>query len=142
MNAWVSWIFLLLWVSSQALQLVFGVLAMQTSEKKLLGSLKVSALASILPSITLILFITVFVIGGSSNVAQLAGEAGQGLWTLWAGFWPLLFIGNPIAFFVALVTAFFPPYPPTHWKSLASRVSAVVAASFAWYVSVMLFPDA
>jgi hypothetical protein len=137
-----AWIFLLLWVSSQALQLVFGVVAMQTLEKKLLGSLKVSALASILPLVTLLLFIKVFVVGGSSNVAQFAGEAGRGLWTLWFIFWPFLFIGNPIAFFVVLLAAFFPPYPPTHWKSLVSRVSAVVAASFAWYFSATFSPDA
>lgn len=137
------WIFLLVfWVSSQVLQLVFGVLAIQTSEQKRLSSLKVSALASILPMFTLLLFITVFVIGGSSNVAQLAGEEGQDPWTLWAIAWPLLFIGNPVAFFVVLVAAFCPPYSPTHWKSLVSRVSAVFAASFAWYVSAMLFPDA
>jgi hypothetical protein len=137
-----AWIFLLLWVSSQTLQLVFGILAMQTLGKKQLDSLKVSALGSILPIVTLLLFITVFVIGGSSNVAQFAGEAGRGLWTLWLVFWPLLFIGNSISFFVVLVAVFCPPYPPNHWKSLVSRVSAVVAASFAWYTSSNFFPDA
>ena len=101
-----------------------------------------SVVASVLPLVTLLLFLRVFVIGGSSNVAQLAGESGLDLWSLWFHAWPLLFFGNPVAFMVALVAALLPPYPPRRWQSFASRACAVVAASFAWYTVVTFFPDA
>src|SRR5207302_5916122 len=68
--------------------------------RRRLGSLYVSTGASLVPHITLVLFIRVFIIGGSSNVAQLAGEAGFGLWSLWAGAWLPLFCGSPVAFVV------------------------------------------
>jgi hypothetical protein len=75
-------------------------------------------------------------------VAQHAGESGLDLWSLWFQAWPFLFFGNPLASLVAVVAALFPPYPPSHWKSFASRVCAVVAAGFAWHVVVVFFPDA
>ncbi len=140
------WMFLILWVGSQALQLTFAVLAVRqktdSSGHKELGSLIVSAVASVPPALTLLLFLRVFVIGGSSNVAQLAGESGFDLWRLWFHVWPVLFFGNPLAFAVALVAALLPPYPPGRWQSFASRVCAVIAASFAWYTVVTFFPDA
>jgi hypothetical protein len=40
-------------------------------------------LSAIVPTITLELFLRVFVIGHSSNVAQLAGSNGIDLWELW-----------------------------------------------------------
>jgi hypothetical protein len=140
------WMFLFLWVGSQALQLIFGVLAVcqqpDAGGHKRLGSLIVSGVASAPPFVTLVLFLRVFVFGGSSNVAQLAGESGLDLWRLWFHAWPLLFFGNPLAFLVALAVAILPPYPPGRWQSFASRVCAVVAAGFAWYMVVTFFPDA
>jgi len=140
------WLFLLVWVGSQTMSLVFAILAVRqppdATGQRRLGSLWVSGLASILPLITLLLFLRVFVIGGSSNVAQLAGDGGYSLWSLWFDAWPILFFGNPIAFLVALVAAFLPPYPPSHWRSFASRACVVVAACFAWHTVVTFFPDA
>src|SRR5262249_43738139 len=134
------------WVGSQALQLTFAVLAVRqqrdASGHKRLGSLVVSGVASVLPLTTLVLFLRVFVIGGSSNVAQLAGESGFDLWRLWFHAWPFLFFGNPLAFLLAVVAALLPPYPPSRWQSFASRICAVVAAGFAWYTVVRFFPDA
>src|SRR5262249_1354027 len=131
------WLFLFLWVGAQALQLTLAVLAVRqrpdASGRKRLGSLVVSGVASVLPVVTLVLFLRVFVIGGSSNVAQLAGESGFDLWSLWFHAWPLLFVGNPLAFLVTVVAALLPPYPPGRWQSFASRICAVVAAGFAWY---------
>ena len=140
------WIFLFLWVGSQTMHLVFWFLATRQPPdikgRKRLGSLMGSGWVSILPLLTLLLFLAVFVIGGSSNVAQIAGEGGQGLWRLWFLAWPLLFFGNPIAFLLALVAVFLPPYPPRHWKSSVSRACAAITAGFAWFTVVMLFPDA
>jgi hypothetical protein len=140
------WIFLFLWVGSQTMHMVFWLLAArqppEARGRKRLGSLALSGLASILPLITLLLFLGVFVIGGSSNVAQIAGESGSSLWGLWFAAWPLLFFGNPVAFLVAVVATFLPPYPPRHWKSSASRACAAVAAGLALYIVVTLFPDA
>jgi hypothetical protein len=140
------WTYILLWVSSQALQLTFAILAVRgqsdASGHKRLGTLVASGVASVLPLITLLLFLRVFVIGGSSNVAQLAGESGLDLWSLWFHMWPLLFFGNPLAFWVTAGAALLPPYPPGHWPSFASRVCAVVVAGFAWYTVVKFFPDA
>jgi hypothetical protein len=140
------WMFLIMWVGSQAMQMIFGVLAVRqdpdAAGHKKLGSLIASCVPSILPLATLLLFLRVFVFGGSSNVAQLAGGSGMSLWSLWFHAWPLLFFGNPLAFLASLVVALLPPYPPGRWRSFASRVCAVVAAGFAWYMVVALAPDA
>ncbi|MBN2022663.1 MAG: hypothetical protein JW809_07695 [Pirellulales bacterium] len=104
--------------------------------------LTVSFFASIPPWTTLFLFLIVFVIGGSSNVAQLAGDSGFGLWSLWCSWWLLLFFANPIALAVLTVTALCPPYPPRHGKSFVARLCSVVGAALAWYVVVTWFPDA
>jgi hypothetical protein len=141
-----AWLFLFLWVGFQVLQLVFVTRALRrqhdTSGRKRIIALAVSGVASIVPFITLVLFLWVFVIGGSSNVAQLAGESGLDLWSLWFHVWPLLFAGNPPAFLAAVAAVLLPPYPPKYWESFVSRVCAVVAASCAWYAVVTFFPDA
>ena len=140
------WTFLYFWIGTQSLQIAFGFAALlqkrDASGRKRLGSLVVSAGASILPLFTLLLFLRVFVIGRSSNVAQLAGEAGYELWRLWFAAWPLLVFGNLAAFVVVLVAAIVPPYSPAHWKSIASRVCAIVAAGFACHAVFTYFPDA
>jgi hypothetical protein len=141
-----SWTILLLWVSSQALHLILGVRASryssESSGRKRLVSLLVSRVASIFSLITLVLFVLVFVIGGSSNVAQLAGETGYSLWSLWFHVWPLLILGNIVAFLAILVTVFLPPYPPYHWGSFASRACALISASISLYTVVTFFPTA
>jgi hypothetical protein len=140
------WLFLFLWAGSQVLQLILAAFALSRrpdlSGQRRLGGLALSAAASVLPLLTLVLFLMVFVIGGSSNVAQHAGESGMGLWRLWFHAWPLLFFSNPLAFLLAVVAVLVPPYPPSHWTSFASRVCAVVAAGCAWYAVVAFFPDA
>lgn len=140
------WIFLFAWVGSQTLQLIFAALAVfrrtEPDGRRRLGSLIASTLATILPLITLLLFVVVFVIGRSSNVAQLAGESGYKLWSLWCGVWPLLFLGNPVALLGTLVAALLPPYPPRYWQSFTSRIFAIAAAGFAWYTVITFFPDA
>ena len=139
------WTFLLLWIVCQSLHLVLGAFAIRreySTNKRRLGTLIASGLGGILPLATLLLFIRVFVIGGSSNVAQLAGYEGRALWTLWFHAWPLLFFGNPIAFWVGLVAGVLPPFPPQYWASFISRWCGIVAAAFAMYCVVRCAPDA
>ena len=140
------WLFLLAWVTSFIASLILGVFAgrepANASGRGHTGSLVLAGFASLLPAVTLMLFIVVFVIGGSSNVAQLAGEGGRSLWTLWFHVWPPLFIGNPLAFLVATGAVCLPPYPPRYWKSFACRVSAIIAAGCAWYAIFAFAPDA
>ena len=140
------WILLYVWIASQAAQIVFACCAIRAKGKdgtsRRLGSLVASGIASIFPVTTLVLFICVFVIGGSSNVAQLAGPSGYGLWELWYHFWPFLFFGNPVAFFVSIVIAILAPYPPKYWASFTSRLCACIVAGFSWYIVVTYFPDA
>jgi hypothetical protein len=135
-----------LWIGSQSLQVFSGIQALRersdSNRPKRLGSLYLSGVASILPFATLLLFLRVFVIGGSSNVAQLAGASGSELWGLWFHAWPLLFFGCPLAFVAAAVATILPPYPPGHGHSFVSRVGALVSSGCAWYVVVTCFPDA
>jgi hypothetical protein len=136
---------LLLRSGAQALQLAFGVYACLRrgiALERRFNSLVVSGLGSLLPLVTLLLFLVVFVIGGSSNVAQVAGGSGYDLWSLWCSTWPLLFLGNPLAFIVVLVAASLPPYSLSQWPSFCSRWCAVAAAGFACYTVVKFFPDA
>jgi hypothetical protein len=139
------WTLLYLWVGSHALQLAFAVCAClqkpDAAGRKQLGSMVVSAIASILPLWTLFLVLHVFVIGGSSNVAQLAGGT-YDLFGLWVKWWPNLFFGNMLAFPVILGAACFQPYPQRHWASFASRVCALAASFFAFNAVGMLAPDA
>lgn len=137
---------LLIWIAAHALHVGLGVAAVwqrrSDQEPKRLGSLVVSFFASILPWITLLLFLVVFVIGGSSNVAQLAGESGLELWSLWLHPWPLLLFGDLIAIIVLAILALVPPYPPRYWTSFLARWCSVGGAALAWYTVVTYFPDA
>jgi len=139
------WTFLLLWIVCQSLHLVLGTFAVRrecSSNERCLGSLIASGLGGILPLAALFLFIRVFVIGGSSNVAQLAGDEGRALWTLWFHAWPYLFFGSPIAFLVSLVAGVLPPFPPRYWESFTSRWFGIVGAAFAMYSVLRYAPDA
>ncbi len=58
---------------------------------------------------TLSLSMTVFAIGGSSHIRQLAGEAGLPLWELWKNSWPILLMVNPISILLAVIAVYLPP---------------------------------
>src|SRR5438477_7462456 len=115
------WMFIMIWIASQSLQIALGCWALfkrpgpdgrtgpGAPGRRRLGSLMASAFASILPLMTLILFLRVFVIGGSSNVAQLAGDEGYDLWHLWFSAWPLLLLGDPAGVLIGLVALAIPP---------------------------------
>lgn len=135
--------FLSVWCTCLALQLGFAVAAFwQTATPdgfRARRSLYVSAAASLVPLVTLCLFIRVFVIGRSSNVAQFAGDDGFRLWALWADEWlPLLFC-NFVVFVSLFAVTLIPP-----WRSLSSssRVAALLSALCALYALLRWYPDA
>ncbi len=140
------WTFLWAWIVLHVLHAAFAAAAFirppAAAEPKRIGTLTTSTVVTLAPLVTLLLFTKVFVIGHSSNVAQIAGDAGFSLWALWEGTWPLLLIGNGIAWPVAVVATVLPPYPPRHWMSVVARFLAVLLATFAWYTVATYFPDA
>jgi|WetSurMetagenome_2_1015567.scaffolds.fasta_scaffold234877_1 hypothetical protein len=135
-----------MWIALQSIHLALVAVAFSNRRKSLadnhVAPLVLSSTAAIVPLGTLVLFLLVFVIGHSSNVAQIAGESGYGLWHLWFTVWPLLLLGNVVAGLVAIVATIFPPYPPRHWVSVAARFLAVLLVTFAWYFVGTYFPDA
>lgn len=137
-------VYAICWIAAVVAQVTFGVMTLrdEPAERKRHAALMVSAIASILPLVTLGLFLHVFIIGGSSNVAQLAGEAGMDRWSLWLRAWPVLSFGSPLAFLGTIVANLLPPYPPRHWQSFASRACGVASAAISWYIVVRCFPDA
>lgn len=133
------------WSLFQSLQIGLAYTALRREAVKdtpRITSVLISALASVVPLITFVLFLVVIVVGGGSNVAQLAGERGMGLWRLWAEAWPLLLFGIPLSALVLLASAISPPYPSSNWQSFFSRWCGLLSAGFALYVVVTYFPDA
>jgi hypothetical protein len=133
--SWNPWLFLGCWVGFQALQIGLAIVAICQNPKegslRPLISLMLSMVASALPVFTLLLFLRVFVIGGSPNVAQLAGESGYQLWRLWLYAWPALYFGNPPSLLLNIAVAALPPYPPRGWPSFSSRLCGIIASGLA-----------
>ena len=140
------WLFIGLWIGSQALQLILAVIELfrpiRSEVVPRRKALQWSTGASFVPLITLVLFLRVFVIGGISHVAQLTGEEGMGLWGLWAAAWMPLFCCIPVVVVIIVIAAVLPPYPPRSWIGFLSRVSAVPASLCAWHAVYTWFPDA
>jgi hypothetical protein len=144
--AMTGWILLLTWMIAHALQFRWAFLAMRRSSVDAVPSrhtaLHFSLFASCASLLTLAAFLWVFVIGGSSNVAQMAGPGGLGRWSFWYEAWPFMLMANPLALMFLVASACCPPYPPRYAHSFGSRVCAVVAGAVACYVVVTCFPDA
>jgi len=137
------WLFLFVWISAQSMQIILGVLGAVKETRDppdRYVPLILSAIGAIIPVLTLVLFLRVFVIGHSSNVAQLAGEDGFELWRLWCHSWPLMFFGNPVSFFIEFASCFLPPFknPPSYW----GRILGIIASGCATHVTLKYFPDA
>lgn len=137
---------LFVWISSHILHIVFAVLAIPQKrtgdEKRKLGALITSMVTTIFPLVCLVFFLRVFVLGGSSNVAQFAGEERMKLWSLWFSVWGYLFLSTSLAFVINLVAVVCPPYLPRYSVSFLSRVCAVVATCFAFDAVSSYLPDA
>ena len=106
---------LLTWLIAHALQFRWAFLAMRRSSEDAapsrLTALQFSLVASCASLLTLAIFLWVFVIGGSSNVAQMAGPSGLKLWAFWGAAWPFMLMANPLALLFLVVSACCPPYP-------------------------------
>lgn len=136
--------FVMLWIFAIATQIVAGGIALVRAHREDDSdpAVIVSAIASLVLCLELVLFVRVFVIGGSSNVAQFAGAEGHGLWREWFKAWPLFMCGSPLALLVTFAAALFPPYPARHPASTTSRVCGVIAALCACLVTLSAPPDA
>lgn len=132
----------LVWMWTTITVLQASLIAATTLNRRGTASLWLSAIASIAPLATLSIFTVVFVIGKSSNVAQLAGDEGFGFWQLWLSAWPILFFANPLFLLVCIIAAVLPPYSLKFWTSTIARISAVVCAVLGWYAVITYFPDA
>ncbi len=140
------WTFLWSWI---VLHIIHAVLAAavyicppSVAEPRRFGTLTASTIVTLLPLITLFLFVQVFVIGHSSNVRECAGESGFALWGLWMSSWPLLLICNAVAWPVAVISTILPPYSFRSWMSIGARFLSVMLTTFSWYTLTTYFPDA
>lgn len=138
------WSILALWITIWVIQIVFGVIAvrqqLETPRPSRHYPLLLSALSSIPPLVGMVLFAYVFVIGRSSNVAQLTGR--HDLWKLWCDAWLYLMLGIPIAQIASVFALLLPPHELRAWPSLASRGLAILVAGLSFICVVSHFPDA
>ena len=106
--------------------------------------LATASMISLEPLVTHLFFFSIFIIGGSSNVAQLnlSEDGDLSGWNTWFRIWPVLFALNPIAFILLVILAIIPPYPPSHWRSFGARALAIASAGFACYAVFTFFPTA
>lgn len=106
--------------------------------------IKLSVLAvatvSIAPLVTLALYGYVFMIHGSSNVAQLAGDEGFAAWRLWSHAWIPLFYGNLIGAVASLCLLGMPPY--SYMPLVLSKTMLLMACVMSWLLVCAAFPDA
>lgn len=139
-----AYVVLLIWVVAHLVQVVCSVRSFVRPNAPVGRGvpLILSAAGSLSPLATLVLVVWVFVVGGSSNVAQFAGESGLGLWSLWFRAYPWLLLGNPIGTLMCLAAVALPPYPSTDPPSYLSRVCGLVAVVIATGVTILLVPDA
>lgn len=138
------WALLLTWVAAHFIQVALGIVAYRqhSGPPGQLKSLWISAVSSVLPIVALLLFIAVFVVGRSSNVAQLAGAGGHELWRLWLHAWPFFIFGIPLAAIASIIAVLMPPYSLRTWPSTACRAIAVLAICLSYIHVVKYFPDA
>ena len=135
---------LVFWVAALVAQLKLVVLSGAGARRWRWWSWPAAALISGLPSVlTLLLFVYVYVLGGASNVVQLAGE-GSGLhyWKVWFNVWPLLVLTNPPALLVALVVLVRPCHSRQHRLALVGRFAGVAALLISNYLVFALYPTA
>lgn len=138
-HAWLA-----LWISSVDLALALaggGAIVAWHSGLRVRPALYVVPL---IPSLlTLVSFVRVFVVGGGSNVAQLAGSSGMSLWSFWFHIWPLLILSNLAAVLIALIVLFLPLGTRRGWQMvIAGRLCSLSSALIALRFLGIYFPDA
>ena len=129
---------LCIWAGLQVLVLVaFGHILLTAGRPSVAEA--TAALFSLISWFTLTVFVLVFVIGGSSNVAQLAGSSGMDGWAIWFNCFPVNLVGNLLSIIVTVFCIF------GSRKLLASRfltLAAFICAVIAFYITIEHFPDA
>ena len=98
-----------------------------------------AAVFSLMPLFTLTTFVYVFVIGGSSNVAQLAGGSGLDLWSFWFDYFSFNIFGNLLAIVVLLICV---SCARNVWLSRLITTGAFLSAVAAFCALAKHIPDA
>ncbi len=102
-------------------------------------SLLVGGLVCLINFVSLSLFVIVFLIGRSSNVAQFAGRDSFNYWGLWFNTWGWTILSLLVVGAVALVVSACPPY---RWRDSVCRILSLVLAAQGLYSLLPLMPDA
>jgi hypothetical protein len=91
---------------------------------------------------TLSLAVTVFAVGGSSHIRQLAGESGLPLWELWKNSWPMLLLVNPISIVLAVAAVYLPPSSRENLDWLWLRFFVLLGAVISICLTIGKLPNA
>ena len=79
-------------------------------------------ISAVISMFTFVCFTLVFIVGRSSNVAQMAQPDGMDWWSFWFNVWPFALFSNMALVVVSAVFVFLPPYPRRYWKSSLCRL--------------------
>ena len=101
-----------------------------------------SVLGNVVTILTIFYFTKVFIIGKSSNVAQMAGRDGEDLWSLWFHVWEPLLLFTPLSCTLCVLGVACPPWPPREKLSFLARICAALAIIGTAYMLMTYFPDA
>lgn len=137
--------FLFLWVGGLMVQAAFEIHCFRRQariSKFNSVPLVLSSIGSIAPLISLIVFVWVFVVGRSSNVAQVAAGSDQNLWSFWFHSWPALLLANGCGVMIHLFALGLPPYPWEDGESYFGRCCGLIATGSALATVYWLMPDA
>ncbi len=88
------------------------------------AALIVPLVSAIISFWTFVCFTLVFLVGGSSNVAQFAQPDGMNWWSFWFSWFRPLLAANLLLLLVSGVFVFLPPYSPKQWQSTLCRLMA------------------
>jgi hypothetical protein len=91
---------------------------------------------------TLSLSLSVFAIGGSSHIRQLAGESGLHLWELWKNSWPTLLLINPLSILLAIIAVYLPPSSRQNRDWLWLRFFVLLGAVISVCLTIGKMPNA
>jgi hypothetical protein len=91
---------------------------------------------------TLSLSLSVFALGGSSHIRQLAGESGYQLWELWKNSWPTLVFLNPLSILLALFSVYLPPSSRQNLDWLWLRFFVILGAVISVCLTIGKLPNA
>ncbi len=94
------------------------------------------------PSIVAVVMTYIFLIAGGATVAQLAGEPGMDMWSLWFNLWPLFLICTAASGVINLVLSIIFSMKKSQRRWIPITIAALVMSVFAFFVVGSNFPDA